>query len=88
METLNNQNFNSVSKMNKESKKYLLLLLLIVSNLSADESKANCFSKLFFTWIKPLLKEGQQKPLEFEDLPHLRYLKCFIIVENKTVLVS
>lgn len=73
--------------MNKESKRYLFLVLIIVSNSSVDESKANCFSKLFFTWIKPLLKEGQEKPLEFEDLPHLRYLKYFISVENKTALV-
>ncbi|GAB4858399.1 Multidrug resistance-associated protein 7 [Ancistrocladus abbreviatus] len=35
-------------------------------------AKAGLFSKIFFWWLKPLMKRGREKTLEDEDMPKLR----------------
>ncbi|KAJ2802822.1 hypothetical protein H4R21_002273, partial [Coemansia helicoidea] len=35
--------------------------------LQSPEERANIFSRLTFTWMTPLLKQGLRKPLEMED---------------------
>lgn len=45
----------------------------INAQIEADINNANWFSKLFFSWIQPLLRLGNKKPLEFDDLPPLQY---------------
>ncbi|KAJ2785541.1 hypothetical protein H4R18_000486 [Coemansia javaensis] len=36
-------------------------------DFQSPEERANIFSRLFFTWMTPLLELGQRRPLEMED---------------------
>lgn len=48
--------------------------------IESDVSKAGWFSRLLFNWIKPLLRLGNKRPLQFEDLPPLAYYIIILFV--------
>ena len=51
-------------------------------NESPEES-ASLYSRLFFTWLSPMISTGYTRPLEFEDLPHLHSaVQCEALVES------
>ena len=41
------------------------------STPSSPEDTHGWFSKVFFSWMSPMLALGSKKPLEFEDLMHV-----------------
>ncbi|KAJ2382365.1 hypothetical protein GGI05_005676, partial [Coemansia sp. RSA 2603] len=38
----------------------------------SPEDRANIFSKFTFGWMTPFLKQGTQRPIEFDDIPQLK----------------
>lgn len=44
----------------------------LVSNGTTPFAKAGFFSKMWFWWLNPLMKRGQEKTLQDEDIPKLR----------------
>lgn len=57
---------------------YYSIFHLFTRRVDASYENANFFSRLLYTYIKPLLIVGSKKPLEFEDLPPLSYLYMFL----------
>ncbi|WCJ39572.1 ABC transporter C family member 8 [Euphorbia peplus] len=65
--------FRSFSHFSHEHSKSLYEPLLDEKEESSQSelSRASFLSKLFFSWINPLLKLGYSKPLNLEDIPSL-----------------
>lgn len=47
--------------------------------------QANCFSKLVFSWVSPLLSLGSSKPLVLDDIPYLATDDQAIVASQKFV---
>jgi hypothetical protein len=49
----------------------------------SGERRSSLLSYITFAWVNPLLDEGEKKPLEEEDLPHLTEPDQMAIVITK-----
>lgn len=52
-------------------------------NENDNKEDISLISKIFFSWMNPILRKGNENPLNFDDLPELPYFNKYYRNDKK-----